>query len=57
MKSLKMIAVQLKRIADSLMFIEITLLKINDLKYPDVREYAKSYDEVASEISETFKKK
>ncbi len=43
MKSIKEIAKQLKRIADSLMMIEVTLLKINELKYSDIQNYAKDY--------------
>lgn len=56
MKTLKMIAEQLKRIADSLMFIEITLLKINKLKYTDVEQYAEDYEEAANAVSETLEK-
>lgn len=57
MKTLTMIATQLKRIADSLMLIEITLLKINNLKYTDVEDYAEDYDEKAAAVSEKLLKK
>ncbi len=52
MKSIKEIAKQLKRIADSLMMIEVTLLKINELKYSDIQNYAKDYSEKSQNISE-----
>ena len=51
-KTLKEIAYQLKRIADSLMMIEITLLKSNNLKYTDVEGYAKDYNQASENISE-----
>lgn len=51
-----MIATQLKRIADSLMLIEITLLKANDLKYTDIEDYAKDYNEKSKSINEHFNK-
>lgn len=50
MKTLKTIAVQLKRIADSMMMIEITLLKINKTEYLDLQKYAKDYNEVSDSI-------
>ena len=55
MKTLKEIAFQLKRIADSLMMIEITLLKSNNLKYTDVEGYAKNYNDTSEKVSEHMK--
>lgn len=54
MKIFKEIAFQLKRIADSLMMIELTMLKSNDLKYPDIQEYAEDYNRVSQDVSKTM---
>lgn len=57
MKTLKTIAIQLKRIANSMMMIEITLLKINEIKYSDLKRYATDYDETAKSVSEILEGK
>lgn len=57
MKTLKIIAIQLKRVADSMMMIEITLLKINEIKYSDLKRYATDYDETAKSVSEILEGK
>ena len=51
MKTLKEIAHQLKRIADSLIMIEMALLKTKDLKYPDIEEYAKHLRESQEKVN------
>lgn len=51
MKTLKLIALQLKRIADSLMMIEMTLMKINKVEYTELKHWAKDYEETAKELS------
>ncbi len=50
-KTLREIAYELKRIADSLMMIEMTLLKSEDLKYTDLQRYAKDYNEASETVS------
>lgn len=57
MRTLKEIAYQLKRIADSLMLIEITLLKSKQLKYTDIQSYAKDYNEISNDISKIMANK
>jgi len=52
MKTLKQIVYQLKRIADSLLMIEMTLLKTNNLKYTDLQDYSKDYGEKIQAINE-----
>ena len=51
MKTIKEIIKQLTRIGDSLMMIELTLLKLNKIKYTDIEEYAKDYNKKSHEIS------
>ncbi|MGX1266685.1 wyosine [tRNA(Phe)-imidazoG37] synthetase (radical SAM superfamily) [Rossellomorea marisflavi] len=57
MRTLRELIAQLKRIADSLMMIEITLLKLNNMKYEDVQGYAKNYNGVSESVSETMSPK
>lgn len=56
MKTIRSIAESLERIAYSLMFIEITLLKINDLEYKDIKGYAKDYNKSAKEVKKHLEK-
>lgn len=56
MRTLKMIADSLRSIANSLVMIEITLLKIHDLKYSDIEGYAKDYNESSETVSSTLRK-
>ncbi|GEM_PF-3989438 len=54
MKTLKEIAKQLKRIADSLTIIEVALMKANGVKYTDLEGYAKDYNQSAERVSDTL---
>lgn len=56
MKLLRELIYQIKRMADSLMMIEMTLLKVNKLKYQDIQSYAKNYRENADSLSKHMNK-
>lgn len=57
MKFLKSITHELTRIANSLLMIEITLMKINGVEYSDLKGYAKDYNKVSKTISENLEDK
>ena len=54
MKTLREIANQLKRIADSLTLIELTLMRKEGIKYTDLEGYASDYEKKSDSISRTL---
>lgn len=54
MKTLKELVHQLTRIANSMVLIEMTLMRMNMLEYTDLEKYAKDYNEESAKIAKVI---